>query len=66
VSLDEGDVRWSEWYSQPDPGKPFFVPAKAKRLIRRGPRKYFMVGTRPDGRQVEIRLTAFIFRMEGI
>ena len=64
MSLEEGDVHWSPWYSQPDPRKPFFVPARVLRLIRRGPRDYFMIGERLDGSEVEFRLTAGAFRME--
>ena len=56
----------SPWYSQPDPEKPFFVPATAKKLVRRGPRDYFMVGAAPDGGEVELRLSAGVFTMEGI
>lgn len=64
MSLEEGDVHWSPWYSQPDPRKPFFVPARVLRLIRRCPRDYFMIGERLDGSEVEFRLTAGAFRME--
>jgi hypothetical protein len=56
----------SPWFSQPDPRKQFFVAATPKRLVRRGPHSYFMVGTNPDGREVEVRLTAGSFRMEGL
>lgn len=64
VAFEEGDVHRSPWYSQQDPRKPFFVPARAIRLIRRSPRDYFMIGKRPDGSEVEVRLTAGAFRME--
>lgn len=63
--FEEGDVGRSPWFSQPDPEKPFFVAAKAEKLVRRSPREYFMVGRRPDGRQVEIRLTSGSFHVEG-
>jgi hypothetical protein len=51
---------------QPDPQKPFFVAAKAEKLVRRGPREYFMFGKKPDGSPVEIRLTAGSFHIEGL
>lgn len=52
------------FFYQPDPRKAFFVPAKAEKLVRRSPREYFLVGRKPDGRQVEVRLTAGTFRTE--
>ncbi len=55
----------SPWFSQPDPNKGFFVPAKARKLVRRGPREYVMVGTKPDGGLVEVRLTAGMFRIDA-
>ncbi|HEY3051257.1 MAG TPA: hypothetical protein VGJ40_05970 [Gaiellaceae bacterium] len=65
--FDEGGVHPSSWFFQPDPQKPFFVAAKAERLVRRGPRNYFMVGKKPDGSAVEVRLTATgSFHMEGL
>jgi hypothetical protein len=66
VSLEEGDVHPSPFFYQPDPRKAFFVPAKPEKLVRRGPRHYFMVGKKPDGREVEVRLTAGRLHMEGI
>ena len=54
------------FFVQPDPEKPFFVPAKAEKLVRRGPCEYFLVGKKPDGREVEVRLTSVRFRIEGI
>jgi len=54
----------SPWFSQPDPKRKYFVAAKAKKLVRRGPRDYVMVGTNPDGRTVEVRLTAGTLRMD--
>jgi hypothetical protein len=67
VNFEEEAVRRSPWFSQPDPKRKFFVPATAKRLIRRGPRHYFMVGSGPDGTEVEIRLSGgVVFRMEGV
>jgi hypothetical protein len=66
VSAEEGaDVRRNPWFFQPDPEKPVFVAAKAEKLVRRGAREYFMVGRKPDGREVEIRLTSGSFHMEG-
>jgi hypothetical protein len=65
VIFDEGGVHPSPWFFQPDPQKRFFVPAKAEKLVRRNPREYFMVGKKPDGSPVEIRLTARSFHMEG-
>ena len=66
VIFDEGDVHASPWFFQPDRQKPFFVPAKAEKLVRRGSRHYFMVGRKPDGSAVEVRLTAGSFHMEGL
>jgi hypothetical protein len=65
VSFEEGDVRRNPWFFQPDPEKPLFVVARAEKLVRRGPREYFMVGRKPDGREVELRLTSGTFHMEG-
>ena len=61
----EGGAHPSPWFFQPDPRKPFFVPAKAEKLVRRSLREYLMVGKKPDGSAVEIRLTAGSFHMEG-
>jgi hypothetical protein len=66
VIFEEGDVHASPWFFQPDPQRPFFVPAKAERLVRRGSRNYFMVGKKRDGSAVEVRLTAGSFHMEGL
>ena len=63
--FEEGGVHPSSWFYQPDPQKPFFVPATAEKLVRRSPREYFIVGKKPDGSPVEIRLTAGSFHMEG-
>ena len=49
------------FFYQPDPEKPFFVPAKAEKLVSRGPREYFLVGRTPDGNEVEARLTSVTF-----
>jgi hypothetical protein len=62
----EGDTPRGPWFWQPDPQRPFFLPAKATKLIRRGPRQIFMVGKRPDESEVEVRLTPGFFRMEGV
>jgi hypothetical protein len=51
---------------QPDPERPFFVQPKAEKLVRRGPREYYIVGRRPDGSAIETRLSAVSFRMEGL
>ena len=66
VTFEEGDVHRSPWFFQPDPQKPFFVAAKAEKLVRRGPREYFMFGKKPDGSPVEIRLTAGSLHIEGL
>lgn len=63
--FEEGDVHASPWFFQPDREKPFFVPAKAEKLVRRGSRDYFMVGKKPDGSAVEVRLTTGSSHMEG-
>lgn len=54
------------FFVQPDPEKPFFVQPKAVKLVRRGPRAYFLVAKKPDGREVEARLTSVTFKMDGI
>ncbi|HVD26517.1 MAG TPA: hypothetical protein VNB86_11050 [Gaiellaceae bacterium] len=56
----------SDWYWQPDPSKPFFVCAKPTKLVRRGRREYFMLGKKADGAEVEIRLSAGRFEIEGL
>jgi hypothetical protein len=66
VSHEEGDMHPSPFFYQPDPQKRLFVPAKAEKLVRRSPREYFLVGRKPDGREVEVRLTAGAFRIQGI
>jgi hypothetical protein len=53
------------FFYQPDPEKPFFVPARPERLVRRGPRAYFMVGRKPDGSEVEARLTPITFKTDS-
>jgi hypothetical protein len=51
----------------PHPDKPEkLVQPKAEKLVRRGPRRYFLLGKTPDGRPVEIRLVAGAFLMEGL
>jgi hypothetical protein len=59
-------VHPSPFFYQPDPRKPLFVPAKAEKFVRRSPREYFLVGRKPDGREVEVRLSAGAFRMDGV
>jgi hypothetical protein len=66
VTFEEGNVHRSPWFFQPDPQKPFFAAAKAEKLVRRGAREYFMLGKKPDGSPVEIRLTAGSFHIEGL
>jgi hypothetical protein len=58
VVSDEGDVRPAPFFYQPNPDKPFFVSAKAEKLVCRGPREYYMVGKMPDGSEAEAQLTA--------
>jgi len=63
---EEGYVHPGPFFFQPDPRTRLFAPAKAERLIRRGPRRYFMVGRKPDGGSVEVRLAGGAsFHMEG-
>jgi hypothetical protein len=50
-------------FCRPDPEKLFFVAAKPKKLVRRGPRKFFLVGIRPDGERVEAQLGAATLQM---
>jgi hypothetical protein len=64
VTIERDGTHHSPWFSQPDPEKPVFEPAKAERLVRRSPREYFMVGKKPDGSQVEVRLTSGSFHMD--
>lgn len=64
--FEDDDVRPGPFFYQPNPEKPFFVAAKAEKLVRRGPCEYFMVGRKPDGREVEVRLRSVTFNMEGI
>jgi hypothetical protein len=59
-------MRPEPFWVQPDPDKPFFAQPKVERLIRRGPRDYFILGRKPDGRLIETRLGALTFRMKGI
>jgi hypothetical protein len=67
MSAEEGaDLRRNQWFFQPDPDKPIFAAARAEKLVRRGAREYFMVGRRPDGREVEVRLTPGSFHMDGL
>jgi hypothetical protein len=65
VIFEEGYVCPGPFFFQPDPQRRFFVPAKAEKLVRRSPGRYFMVGKQPDGREVEVRLTFGTFHMEG-
>ena len=58
-------MRLGPFFFQPNPEKPFSVAAKAEKLVRRGPCEYFIVGKKPDGREVEARLTAATFKVEG-
>ena len=55
----------SPWFSQPDPSRPYFVAAKATKLVRRG-RRYFLVGRLHDGSEVEIRLIGGTFQIDGL
>ena len=66
MRFEEGGGCPSPFYFQPDPKKPYVVAARAEKLVRRGAREYFMVGRKPDGRTVEVRLTTGAVRMEGI
>jgi hypothetical protein len=50
------------FFFQPDPAKGVFVAAKPEKLVRRGPREYYLVGRKPDGRLVEARLTTARFQ----
>ncbi len=61
--FDEDEAHRGPFFFQPDPEKPLFVPAKAEKLVRRGPCEYFMIGRKPDGREVEVRLTSVSFKM---
>jgi hypothetical protein len=62
VSFVEAGGCPSSFHFQPDPQKPYFVSARAEKLVRRSAREYYMVGREPDGRTVEVRLTPRAFR----
>ena len=49
------------FFYQPDRDKLLFVQAKPEKLVRRGPRAFFLVGSKPDGERVEVRLTSARF-----
>jgi hypothetical protein len=51
------------FFYRPDPGKCLFVAAKPEKLVRRGPREYVIVGTKPDGERVEAQLGRARFEM---
>jgi hypothetical protein len=53
------------FYYRPDPNRAYWCHAKPEKLVRRGPRHYVMVGSKPDGTRVETRLTAGSVHMEG-
>ena len=44
------------FFCQPDPSEPYFVQPKPEKLVRRGPREYYIVGRKLDGSRVEARL----------
>jgi hypothetical protein len=66
VMFEAGNASPGPFFFQPNPEKCLFVPARAEKLVRRGPGEYSLIGRKPDGRQVEARLTAATFKMEGI
>jgi hypothetical protein len=49
----------------PQRREPYFVQPKVEKLVRRGPREYVMVGTKPDGEPIEVRLAPASFRSMG-
>jgi hypothetical protein len=55
------------FFFQPDPEREYWVQAKATRFERRDRCHYVIVGERPDGKQVEARISpTAVFRMRGI
>ncbi len=42
-------------YFQPD-DKPYQVQAKPEKLVRRGPRAYYLIARKSDGSRMEVRL----------
>ena len=50
---------------QPNPKRAYWCQLKPEKLVRRGPRHYVVVGSKPDGTRVETRLTAGSVHMEG-
>ena len=42
---------------QPYPEKPgYHAQAKAEKLVRRGPREFYIIARKPDGSRTEVRL----------
>jgi hypothetical protein len=50
------------FFYRPDPRGDIWCAAKPVRLVRRGPREFYLVGRRPDGEEVEARLMPGAFR----
>jgi hypothetical protein len=46
------------FFYQPDPQRQVWVMAKPMKLVRRGARHFYLVGTMPDGAVVKLRLAA--------
>ena len=51
------------FFVQPDAERAFWVQPKMEKLVRRGPREYFLVARTPDGHEVETRLTSATISM---
>ena len=60
---DEDDIDPGPFFVRPDAEKAFWVQPKIERLVRRGPREYFLVARAPDGREVATRLTSATISM---
>ena len=52
------DDKLGPFFYRPDPDREVWTAAKPVRLVRRGPREYYLVGRKPNGEEVEVRLGA--------
>jgi hypothetical protein len=53
------------FYDQPDPAQEYYVQPKAEKLVRRGPREYYIIARKRDGSRIEVRLLGARLQMEG-
>lgn len=52
------DDELGPFFYRPDPDREAWTAAKPVRLVKRGPRHFYLVGRKPDGEEVETRLLA--------